>query len=313
MTAIDVRTIAGPHPVTILPAPRLSILLGADVTLATETFQHTGSFKFRAAWHVARSIPHPRIISASSGNFGQALALACQVMQKQCTIVMPVTASRVKVDAVRAYGGIVDLIDTTTITRDARVAELAQQDPHAYVASPFDDPLVIEGNASLGRELAEIGRDAFDAIIAPVSGGGLTAGLLVGLREQACHTPLYGAEPLLANDAAQSFRAGQLVVHAHESHTIADGARARSLGQHPWAILKDGLTDIIEVPDETIADSVRWYYSLANLKVEPTGALSLAALRHACARFADQRVCLVVSGGNVDSETYSTYITASPR
>jgi threonine dehydratase len=302
------RQIGGPRPTTVLPAPRLSTLLGADVTIATETFQYTGSFKFRAAWHVARSVPHPRIICASSGNFGQALALACQLTGKQCTIVMPDASARVKVDAVRAYGATVDMIDTRTVAREARVNELAAADPEAYVASPYNDPLVIEGNASLGRELAALGASTFDAIVAPVGGGGLTAGILTGLRALACHTPLHGAEPLLANDAARSLRAGHLIVDAQEAPTMADGARTRGLGQHNWAILKDQIAAITEVPEEAIAEGVRLYFSLVNLKAEPTGALSLGALLHAREQFAGKRVCLVVSGGNVDPATYAALL-----
>src|SRR5262245_14395651 len=150
----------------VLDAPRLSRRLGIEVLLASETFQHTGSFKFRAAFNVALLVPNPRILTASSGNFGQAMAYACQLLGKACTVVMPDTSAQVKIDAVRAYGAEVDLIDVRSVSRASRVAELAQRFPDAYVASAFDDPLVIAGNASLGLELAKI--EGFSTIMAPI-------------------------------------------------------------------------------------------------------------------------------------------------
>src|SRR6266508_610596 len=153
------------RPTTIIEAPRLATRLNAQLTIATETFQVTGSFKFRAAYNVASKVPQRRIITASSGNFGQALACACQMLAKSALVVMPETSARVKVEAVREYGATVDLIDTRVKARQARVAELAAQYPDAYVASAYDDPFVIEGNASLGAELAALDR-AFEFILA---------------------------------------------------------------------------------------------------------------------------------------------------
>ena len=173
---------------------RLSAHLGAEVTIASETFQWTGSFKFRAAYHVAASVPQRKIIASSSGNFGQAMAWSCSQLGKACIIVMPSDSARVKVEAVRGFGGTVDLVDVRRKSRQARVEELSQEHPDAYVASAYDDSLVIEGNATLGRELAANGT-RFDFIVAPVGGGGLTAGSLKGLRESGCQFTLVGAEP----------------------------------------------------------------------------------------------------------------------
>ena len=291
------------RPTTIIEAPRLSKLLGASLTIATETFQHTGSFKFRAAYNVASQVHENKIIAASSGNFGQAMAYACSLLGKSCTIVMPLTSARVKIDAVREYGGEVDLIDVNQSSRAARVAELAAASPDAYVASAYDDPLVIGGNASLGEEIASLSR-VIDVVVAPVGGGGLTSGLITGIRASRRDIQVVGAEPLLANDAARSLRAGHIVTNDAEPQTIADGARTVSVGQHNWAILKDGLGGIVEVPEEKIIEAVGLLFSLVNLKVEPTGALSIGALLTDPERFRDRAVCCVVSGGNVDAEVY---------
>jgi threonine dehydratase len=291
------------RPTTIIEAPRLAHKLGVKLTIATETFQFTGSFKLRAAYNLAAKVSQQQIITASSGNYGQAMAYACRLLGKSCTIVMPATSAQVKIDAVREFGGTVDLIDVREISRAARVEALAAANPDAYVASAYDDPLVIEGNASLGAELAALAAE-FDYVIAPVGGGGLTSGLIKGLREAASTARVIGAEPLVANDAARSLRAGHIVANEREPQTIADGARTVSVGQHNWAILESDLAHIVEVPEENIRAGVRLLFGLANLKAEPTGALAIGALMTEPERFRDLRVCCVISGGNVDAEVY---------
>ncbi len=291
------------RPTTVVESGRLNARLGARVLLASETFQHTGSFKFRAGYNVAAKVPQRLLITASSGNFGQALAYACSLLGKASIVVMPATSAAVKVDAVREYSGRVELIDVRTTTRAARVGELARQYPDAYVASAYDDPLVIEGNSSLGREIAALGV-SLDNVIAPVGGGGLTSGLFVGLGSSGRTIPLIGAEPLMANDAARSLRSGQLVSLDAEPETLADGARTLSLGRHNWEILRDNLARIVEVPEEKIIEAVRMLFLLANLKAEPTGALSLAAVLTEPEMFRDRTICCVISGGNVDPLTY---------
>lgn len=294
------------RPTTFIEPGKLRDHLGLDLTIATETFQHTGSFKFRAAYNLALNVEQDEILTASSGNFGQALAYACKLLGKKCTVVMPSTSARVKIDAVRGYGATVDLVDTTKVGRSERVAQLTEQMPLAYIASAYDDKFVIEGNASIGDELAS--RD-FDAVITPVGGGGLISGIVLGLGRNNKVTQVFGAEPLLGNDAARSLRAGEIVANAAEPMTIADGARTISLGKLNWKIIKTGVADILEVSDEKIAEAVKMNFGLANLKCEPTGALSLGAILENRDKFSGKRVCLVVSGGNVDAAVYSKLIS----
>ena len=296
-------------PTTFITSERLSERLGVSVTLASEAHQHTGSFKARAAMHVVRFAPQSRFITASSGNFGQALAYACRVNGKQCTVVMPETAARVKIDAVRSLGGTVELIDTATISRAERVRQLSEADPQAYVTSAYDDSLVILGNASLGAEIAGYrtrnGGAAFDAVVVPVGGGGLAAGVVTGLRCAQRDIPVIGAEPLMANDAARSFREGRIVSNDGEPQTIADGARTVSIGEHNWAVLHDELHSIVEVEEGKISEAVRLLFLLANVKAEPTGALAVAAVLQEPERFQGRHMCCVVSGGNVDPGVYA--------
>jgi threonine dehydratase len=293
------------RPTTFIEPEKLKSRLGADLTLASETFQHTGSFKFRAAYNLALNAPNDEILTASSGNFGQALAYACQLLNKKCTVVMPETSARVKIESVRNYGATVDLVDTNKVGRSERVAQLAAAMPNAYLASAYDDLFVIEGNSTLGDELSA--RD-FDVVISPVGGGGLISGISKGLCRNSHQAALTGAEPLLANDAARSLKAGKIIRNEVEPMTIADGARTISLGNHNWEIIEKGVAEIIEVSEEKIAEAVRLYFSLANLKVEPTGALSLGAILESGEKFKDKKICLVVSGGNVDTEIYRQII-----
>ncbi|QYO63467.1 threonine/serine dehydratase [Leptolyngbya sp. 7M] len=293
------------RPTTLIVSSKLNEVIGLDLTIASETFQHTGSFKFRAAYNLALNVPNEEILTASSGNFGQALAYACRLVGKRCTVVMPDTSAQVKINAVRGFGATVDLIDTKTVGRNERVAELAAQMPHAYHASAYDDQFVIDGNSTLGYELA--GRE-FDVVIVPVGGGGLISGIINGLNHNKDNAAVYGAEPLLGNDATRSFRAGRLIPNEIEPMTIADGARTISLGNLNWPIISKGVKDMLEVPDETIAAALRMYYDLANLKCEPTGAVSLGAVLENKELFEGKKICVVVSGGNVDAEVYAKLI-----
>ena len=293
------------RPTTFIESAKLRDHLGLDVTIATESFQHTGSFKFRAAYNVALNVPNDELIGVSSGNFGQALAYAAKLLGKQCTVIMPHNSAQVKVDAVRSYGAVADLIDVNVVSRTERLRQFAKERPDAYLASAFDDQLVIDGNSTLGDELAE--RN-FDAVIIPIGGGGLISGTIQSFARHGKKTEIVGAEPLIANDAARSLRAGHLIANESEPQTIADGTRTLSLGKLNWPIIQDGISEIIEVPDELIIDALRLYFGLANLKVEPTGALTLGAVMMRPDQFVGKKLCLVVSGGNVDPAVYSSLI-----
>ena len=303
-------TLEAVRPTVFIESEKLKTFTNLDLTIASETFQHTGSFKFRAAYNLALNVGNTAILTASSGNFGQALAYACRLLDKKCTVVMPETSAKVKIEAVKSYGATVDLIDTQKVGRAARVSQLAEQIPDVYVASAYDDLLVIEGNSTLGDELSA--KD-FDLIISPVGGGGLIAGISKGLCRSGHHAELIGAEPLLANDAARSLKAGKIIANESEPQTIADGARTISLGQHNWAIIEKGVTEIIEVSDEKIIEATRLLFALANLKSEPTGALALGAILENRESFVGKKICLVVSGGNVDAEVYRQILSFESR
>jgi threonine dehydratase len=291
------------RPTLLLPSPILSAQLGCDVTIAAETFQHTGSFKFRAAYNLLSSIAQQRIVTASSGNFGQAVAYASKLLGKTCTIVMPQTSAQVKIAAVRSYGGIVDLIDVNQVSRTERVKQLLAEQPGAFQAQAYDDYRVVAGNSTFGKDILSVAN--FDVIVVPVGGGGLSAGLVVARDHLRAKTEIIGAEPLAGNDAARSLHSERLIRNEQEPSTVADGARTLSLGQLNWEILRQGVADIIEVADALTLEALRSYFLYVNLKVEPTGALALGALLAHPERFHGKRVCCVVSGGNVDPAVYA--------
>jgi threonine dehydratase len=294
------------RPTTFIRPEKLRDHLKLDLTIASETFQHTGSFKFRAAYNVALNVPNDHLYTASSGNFGQALAYAAKLTGKECTVVMPERSAKVKIEAVRNYGATVDLIDTTKVGRGERIAQLAAEIPNAYFASPYDDEFVIAGNSSLADELAV---EDFDVIIAPVGGGGLISGIVTGMKRNHKKTAVVGAEPLLGNDGARSLREGRLISNETEPATIADGARTLSLGQLNWPIIKDNVGKIVEVSEEKIGEAVKLLFDLANLKCEPTSGLSLGAVLEDTRKFVDKKICVIVTGGNVDAEVYKRLIS----
>ncbi|HEX9134107.1 MAG TPA: pyridoxal-phosphate dependent enzyme [Ktedonobacteraceae bacterium] len=296
------------RPTLLLPSPTLSAQLNCDLTIASETFQYTGSFKFRAAYNLLSSIPQRRVVTASSGNFGQAVAYACKLLGKTCTVVMPDTSAQVKIAAVQSHGGIVDLIDVRKISRNDRVQQLLTDQPGAFYAQAYDDYRIVAGNSTLSKEILSAGD--FDVLVVPVGGGGLCSGQIIARDHLHARAEIIGAEPLPGNDAARSLRSGQLIQNEHEPDTIADGARTLSLGLLNWEIIRRGIADILEVPDAVTLDALRRYFLYANLKVEPTGALSLGALLTQPERFHRKRVCCIVSGGNVDPVVYARALSA---
>ncbi|GER89447.1 serine/threonine dehydratase [Dictyobacter vulcani] len=297
------------RPTLLLPASRLTTILGCELTIASETLQHTGSFKFRAAYNLLSQVPHTQIMTASSGNFGQAVAYACQLLNKSCTVVMPDTSAQVKVAAVQAFGGTVDLVDVRKVSRTERVKQLLEKTEDGFWAQAYDDYRVVTGNSTLGYEI--FSADRFDTLVVPIGGGGLSAGTVVARDHMGLSTEIIGAEPIPGNDAARSLRSKTLLSNEMEAATIADGARTLSLGQINWDILRSGLADIVEVPDTATLEALRQYFLYCNLKVEPTGALALGAILTQPERFKGKRVCCIVSGGNVDPAVYAQALTNS--
>ena len=293
-----------PRPVTFLAPPRLAESLGLDLTLASETFQYTGSFKFRAAFNHVSQSPATHLVAVSSGNFGQAMAFACRSHGKRCTVVMPHDSAPVKVAAVRGYGADVDVVDTRLTPRLVRLAEVLARHPEAEVAYPSDGERTLAGYEAMGLEILGQGR-AFDAVVAPIGGGGVVVGLIRAARRARSRTTICAAEPRAANDVAESFRTGKLVRMPREPATVADGVRALGLSEANWNVVRDGCRGVIEVDEAPIVEAMRLLFTHADLKAEPTASLALAALLTQPEALRGQRVCCVVTGANVDPALYA--------
>ena len=291
----------------LLQFPKINDRCSAEVTIASELAQVTGSFKFRAAYNVVSSIQAPGFLAASSGNFGQALAKACQQLGKACIVVMPTTSAKVKIAAVQGFGATVDLVDTALKSRAARVAELAEQNPEFYVASAYDCPYVIEGNSTLGLELAPLAQN-MDLVMVPIGGGGLSSGVISGLCLMSVKTPVWGAEPALGDDACRSLEAGQLLSNPTEPQTIADGARTVSLGRQNWQIISTSMKHALRVSEDNIRRALA-LYAQCDLRVEPTGALTLGALLEHPKLFEQRKIIIIISGGNVDQEVWEQQVS----
>ena len=290
-----------PRAVVLVEAPSLGEAIGASLVLASETFQHTGSFKYRAAHRVVTTRPEAEFVAASSGNFGAALAAACAWHGRTCTVVVPTDAVAVKVAAMERWGARIVRVDCSRSSRTACVGAVKAQRRDAYVADPGEDPAVLEGNATLGAELSDHG---FDDIVVPIGGGGLAAGIALALARCGSKTRLIGVEPAIANRMQRSLSAGAVVDLGEEPRTIADGARVRALGKTAFAILRGGLHGVLTVAEEGIADAVRQLYHHAHLKAEPTGALGLAGVLGTPETFVGRKVCCIISGANVGPELY---------
>ena len=293
------------HKTTIEYFPSLNSELGMELYFASEIHQVTHSFKFRAAWSVVENISAPGFLAASSGNFGQALAKACQIKGRKCIIVMPMNSAKIKINAVLSHGAHVELVDTNQKSRAERVSEIALEYPEYYIASAYDCEHVISGNASLGIEIAELEQE-FDVIVAPVGGGGLTAGIITGLESKQKNIPVWGAEPAVADDLFQSFRIGSRQFLDKEPITLADGAKTLSEGERNWAILSKKLQGVLRVSEASITKAVQMLWS-QGLRVEPTGALSLGALFDK-KEWSGKRILAVISGGNVDQDLFLSLI-----
>lgn len=296
------------RPLLVFESERLSQYVGLPVLIGSETLQHTGSFKYRAALNAVLNSTARHLATTSSGNFGQALAFACKREGRDCTVIMPDNSSTVKIEATRSLGADVRLVDLRAKSRQAWLEEIiASIEDQIETISPYDDDRVIAGNSSLVHDLSPI-ADCFDTIVVPIGGGGLSAGIIKGARALNHKWRIIGAEPHEANDASRSLKQGVLLANQEEPSTLADGARTISLGKRNWEVLKDGLETIVEIGEKEIVTGLKLHFELANLKVEPTAALSLAALISDRALFVNSRPLIIVSGANVEASQFASLI-----
>ena len=283
----------------LVAMPRLAELARVPVFLKLESQQPTGAFKLRGAWTALRRLaPEVRargVITYSSGNHGQAVAFAAQRMGVRAVIVMPETAPAAKVAGVRRWAGEAVFAGRTSEDRYARAAALAAEQGLNMIP-PFDHPDIIAGQATVGLEIVEQLPEV-ETIAAPVGGGGLAAGIAAALEAVRPAARLVTVEPENSAALAAAIRAGRIVRLEHTA-SVADGLLPLSVGVLNFAHLR-GRAEPVTVSEGSIVEATRWLYFEEKLLVEPSGAVTTAALRSR-AFVPGGPTVLVVSGGNVD-------------
>ncbi len=286
----------------------LDALVGARVYLKCENFQRVGAFKFRGATNAIAQLDNSArargVITYSSGNHGQALALAGRTAGVGVTVVMPDNAPAIKLEATRGYGATVVTYNPATQNRESVAADLVER--HGYaVIPPYDHPHVIAGQGTVALELYDQ-LDQLDLLLVPTGGGGLLSGCALAARQRDPLCAVVGVEPELADDANRSFRSGRLETVDNPA-TIADGVRTPSLGRYTFPLVLDNVSDMVTVSETAIIDAVRFLFFRLKLVVEPSGALGLAAILSGAIE-PRGRIGIVLSGGNVDGRTMSAIL-----
>ncbi len=299
------------HRTPVLRSRRINESVGADVVFKCENFQRMGAFKFRGAFNaLSRFTPGQRrsgVVTYSSGNHAQAIALAARLLDIPATIVMPHDAPASKVAATEGYGGQVVRYDRYTEDRE-EIGRALAADRGLTLIPPYDHPHVIAGQGTAAKELFEEVGD-LDALFVPLGGGGLLSGTALSARALSPGCALYGVEPEAGDDGRRSLREGS-IVHIDTPKTIADGAQTQHLGAHPFEIIRREVDDIVTATDADLVDAMRLFGSVMKIVVEPTGCLGLAAVRNLAAELGGKQVGVIVSGGNVDLERYASLLVS---
>ena len=300
-------------PLVQLHAPNLP----CEVWVKVEAAQPIGSFKIRGAYNKVSQLSPEQlakgVITYSSGNHAQGVAYAAKVLGAKAVVVMPDNAPPIKIAATRALGAEVVFVGSASTARKAKAEELAAE--HGYsIIEPYDHPHIIAGAATCGLEITQQLPDV-DLVIGPVSGGGLLSGTATGVKLAAeaglCNpnVKVFGAEPLVAADAKESFETKTLVEWpaSRTASTIADGLRTQSLGHLNFEHILKHVNGIVAVTEQEILDAMKVYLANSDLIPEPSGAVTLAAvLFHANELPPAKKIVIIMSGGNVDPKLLET-------
>ena len=299
----------------LINAAVLDELLGARVFLKAETLQRTGSFKFRGAYNKVSSIPPerrgPGVVAYSSGNHAQGVAAAARLLGLRATVVMPSDAPKAKRARTLALGAEVVPYDRNTQDR-AAIAMKIVAERGATLVPPYDDPLIIAGQGTIGAEIVEdlerLGLKP-DIVVVGASGGGLAAGISLGVKARVPSAKFYTVEPEGFDDTLRSFKSGRREANARMSGTICDALMSNTPGELTFPINRDLIGAGITASDAEVAAAVRYAFEELKLVVEPGGAIGLAALLAGKLDVKGKVVVGVLSGGNVDADLLAKFIT----
>jgi threonine dehydratase len=289
----------------VMTCATLDKMAGSKLFFKCEQFQKVGAFKFRGACNAVMKLTSEQaekgVVTHSSGNHAQALALAAKLRGVQAFIVMPEGAPAVKRNAVLGYGAHVITCANSVKSRE-ETAEKVQRETGATFIHPYDTPAVIEGQGTVALELLD-DVPTLDAIIAPVGGGGLISGICLAAKSINPQLRIFAAEPLGADDAARSMAAGYLIPQTNPQ-TIADGLRT-SLGQLTWPIIRKYVEKVITVSEDEIKSAMRLIWERMKVVTEPSAAVALAAvLKEEFKALKIPQIGVVFSGGNIDLDEW---------
>ena len=307
------RQIAGAaHRTPVATSRTVNTRTGAEVFFKCENLQRAGAFKFRGAYNALSRLSTDErkrgVVTFSSGNHAQAIALAGQLLDIPRVIVMPSDAPAVKRIATEGYGGEVVLYDRDTEDREAIGRRLADE-RGLMLIPPYDHPHIIAGQGTAARELFEEVR-ALDYLYVPCGGGGLLSGSAIAARAMCAGCRVIGVEPAAGDDATRSFRTKTLQT-VKNPQTVADGARTPSLGTLTLPLVLQHVSDMTTVDDPTLLSAMFYLWERLKLVVEPTGALGAAALLNAGSELRGKRVGVILSGGNVELAQVAAWLAHS--
>ncbi|MCL4269755.1 MAG: pyridoxal-phosphate dependent enzyme [Anaerolineales bacterium] len=290
------------HRTPILTNESLNQQVGVQVFLKCENFQKVGAFKFRGAsnavWSLSEEEARRGVITHSSGNHAQALALAARMRGVPAYIVMPNNAPQVKKNAVVGYGGQITFCEPTLAARESTM-ERIRLDTGATVVHPYNDERVIAGQGTAALELLEDVPD-LDGILAPVGGGGLLSGTSIAATETRKGIRVIAGEPEMADDAFRSLQAGEIIPSLHPK-TVADGLLT-SLGSLTFPIIRERVDQIVTVSEAGIIAAMKFIWERAKIIIEPSSAVPIGVLWEKKIDLSGLRVGVILSGGNVDLE-----------
>jgi threonine dehydratase len=300
------------HLTPVMTSRTFNERVGAEVFFKCENLQRVGAFKFRGAFNAVACLPEnvrrKGVITFSSGNHAQAVALVGRLMGTSVTVVMPEDAPATKRAATEGYGAEVVLYDPRRAARD-ELAQSLQAERGGVLVPPYDHPDIIAGQGTAALEMADQ-TGPLDMLLVPCGGGGLLSGAAIAARGAMPGCRVIGVEPELADDAARSFRTG--VLHRVDNPpTIADGTRTPSLGEHTFPLIREYVSDMQTVTEEAIMAAVRFFFFRMKIVVEPSGVLGAAALLSGVVK-PDGKVGVILSGGNIDGPTMTRILAEEP-
>jgi threonine dehydratase len=296
------------HVTPVMTSQTLNDLTGAQIFLKCENFQRMGAFKFRGAYNAMLQLSEEQkkrgVITYSSGNHAQAVALVGRLLGIRTVVVMPGNAPAIKREATEAYGATVVEYDPEETTREEVCRDLETKHGHTLVP-PYDHIDIVAGQGTAAKELLDEVK-TLDMLLAPCGGGGLLSGSALAAKGMSPACRVIGIEPEVADDATKSFHTGQLHT-VKNPPTIADGTRTPSLGEVTFPLVLEYVDDMKTVSESAIMDAVKFLFYRMKLVVEPSGALGVAALLSRTVKPAG-RVGIIISGGNIDGATMTTIL-----